>query len=275
MSKFPTRIAAACLVLGLATVADAAEETLLFGVNEGTSGTLGFADRQDKYQPFAAYISKAVKKQVKLESASNLKNLIRSLDAARYDMLLVRPSHISAAAMRDQKYALLASAKGDAVAYFIVHKDSPLKSKTDLKGKRIVLPDEIAYPTKIGLAMLRDENIPLADGHVRLFRSQEAVGYAIEQQLSDVGVVISYSKVWKDWEKKGHRTIWQSEKLPYWSIVVSPKVKPEVVAKLREALVALDTTDEGRAILEKIGVKGFVPGNQQAYLDMLAWVDKK
>jgi phosphonate transport system substrate-binding protein len=259
--------------LWLAFAAQAAEDTLLFGVNEGTSGTSNFAERQEKYQPFANYIGKAVKKQVKLESASDLKNLVRSLEAARYDMVLIRPSHIAAAAMRDQKYGLLASAKGDAVAYFIVHKDSPLKSKSDLKGKRIVMPDEIAYPTKIGLAMLRDAGVQPAD--VKLFRSQEAVGYAVEQKLSDVGVVISYSKVWKDWEKNGHRAIWQSEKLPYWSIVVSPKVKPEVVAKLREALVALDTTDEGKAILEKIGVKGFVAGNQQAYLDMLTWIEKK
>jgi ABC-type phosphate/phosphonate transport system substrate-binding protein len=267
------KILASFVACWLALAAQAAEETMLFGVNEGTSGTMGFADRQDKYLPLAAYLGKAVKKQVRLESASNLKNLVRSLDAARYDMLLVRPSHISAAAMRDQKYSLLVSAKGDAVAYFIVHKDSPLKSRKDLKGKRIVMPDEIAYPTKIGQAMLRDEGIPLSDA--RLFRSQEAVGYAIENQLSDVGVVISYSKVWKDWEKKGHRTIWQSEKLPYWSIIVSPQVKPEVVSKLREALLALDTTEEGKAILEKIGIQGFVLGNQQAYLDMLAWIEKK
>lgn len=269
MLRFFGVIAAAWLAFSV----HAAEETILFGVNEGTSGTAGFADRQEKYQPFANYIGKTLKKQVKLESASDLKNLVRSLEAARYDMVLIRPSHISAAAMRDQKYQLLVSAKGDAVAYFIVHKDSPLKSKADLKGKRIVMPDEIAYPTRIGLAMLRDAGIPASDA--RLFKSQEAVGYAIEQKLSDVGVVISYSKVWKDWEKNGHRSIWQSEKLPFWSIVVSPKVKPAEVDKIRAALVALDTTDEGRAILEKIGVKGFVPGNQQAYLDMLAWVEKK
>lgn len=269
MLKMLAAVAALLVPLAL----HAAEDSLLFGVNEGTSGTSNFADRQEKYQPLADYLGKNVRKQLKLESASDLKNLVRSLQAARYDMVLIRPSHISAAAMRDQGYSLLASAKGDAVAYFIVHKDSPLKSKSDLQGKRIVMPDEIAYPTKIGLAMLRDVGNPASD--IRLFRSQEAVGYAVEQRLSDVGVVISYSKVWKDWEKNGHRAIWQSEKLPYWSIVVSPKVKPEVVAKLREALVALDTTEEGKKILDKIGVKGFVPGNQQAYLDMLAWVDKK
>lgn len=69
--------------------------------------------------------------------------------------------------------------------------------------------------------------------------------------------------------------IWSSEKLPYWSIVVSPRLKPEVVTRLREALVGLETTEEGRAILDKIGVKGFVAGNPQAYLDLVAWLEKK
>lgn len=252
----------------------AAEPPMLFGVNEGTSGVSGFSDRQEKYQPLANHLSRLLKREVRLESASDLKNLTRSLESSRYDLVLIRPSHISAAGMRDQKYTLVASAQGDAVAYFIVHKDSPIKDHKGLAGKQLAMPDEIAYPTKIGQAMLRDAKLA-PPPNVRLFRVQEAVGYAVENKLIDAGVVINYSKVWKEWEKAGHRAVWKSEKLPYWSVIGSPKLKPEQIAKIRDALVALDKSDEGKAILEKIGVKAFVPGNQQAYLDLLAWIEKK
>ncbi len=83
----------------------------------------GFSERQEKYQPLANYLSQALKREVRLESASDLKNLTRSMEASRYTLVLIRPSHISAAAMRDQKYVLVAAAQGDAVAHFIVHKD--------------------------------------------------------------------------------------------------------------------------------------------------------
>ena len=252
----------------------AAEAPILFGVNEGTSGVVGFSERQEKYQPLANYLSQALTREVRLESASDLKNLTRSMEASRYALVLIRPSHISAAAMRDQKYVLVVAAQGDAVAHFIVHKDSPIKTPQDLAGKQLAMPDEIAYPTKIGQAMLRDAKLT-PPPKVRLFRVQEAVGYAVENKLIDAGVVISYSKVWKNWEKSGHRAIWHSDKLPYWSIIGSPKLKPDQLTKIRTALIALEQNEAGKAILEKIGIKAFVPGNQQAYLNMLQWVEAK
>jgi ABC-type phosphate/phosphonate transport system substrate-binding protein len=262
-------------MLGLcwfAAASAAGPAPLLFGVSEGTSGSIGFSELQDKYKPLADYLAKILKRPVLLESASDLKNLTKSLDSAHYGLLLVRPSHISAKAMRDQKYVLVAAAKGDAIAQFIVHKDSPLKQSADLKGKSIVMPDNMAYPTWIGLAMLRDIGIGRGQADIRNFRSQEAVGYAVEQKLSDVGVVISYSKVAKDWAGKGHRVLWESKKLPYWSVIGSPKLAPEEMSRIREALIKLDQGDEGQKILKGIGVKGFVPGDQAAYLDMLKWV---
>lgn len=46
-------------------------------------------------------------------------------------------------------------------------------------------------------------------------------------------------------------------------------------AKLKQALLDLDKTPEGQEMLKKVGVPGFVEGNQQAYLDMLKWVEGK
>jgi phosphonate transport system substrate-binding protein len=249
-----------------------AETALVFGVNEGSSGSGSFLERQEKYKGLADLLSKALKRPVLLESAADLKSLTKNLNSSRYGLLLVRPSHISAKAMRDQKYVLVASAKGDAVAYFIVPKDSPLKQLTDVKGKSIVTPDEIAYPTWIGLAMLRDLGISKDKANIKSMSSQEAVGYVVEKHLADVGVVISYSKVAKDWTKSGNRFLAESKKLPFWSVIGSPKLSVGDVVKVREILMKLDTTEDGKKILKDIGVSSFVAGDPKAYLDMLDWV---
>jgi ABC-type phosphate/phosphonate transport system substrate-binding protein len=252
--------------------AAASDNSLLLGVNEGSSGSADFQQRQSKYKPFADYISAVVKKQVKLESAQDLKSLKKNLQSGHFDLLMVRPSHISAAAMRDQKYVLVAAVKGTAFTSFIVHKDSALKKLPDLAGKSIAMPDENAYPTHVGLAMLKEAGLKPETQNVRFFRTQEAVGYSVEQKLVDVGVVISYSNVAKEWEGKGHRVLLKSKPLPYWSIVASPNLSPETVSKVREALLKLGDTPEGEAALKSMGVSGFVAGNPQEYIDLLAYL---
>jgi ABC-type phosphate/phosphonate transport system substrate-binding protein len=47
------------------------------------------------------------------------------------------------------------------------------------------------------------------------------------------------------------------------------------VMKIQAALVNLENSEDGKKLLEKLGVKGFVPGNQQEYLDLLSWLEKK
>lgn len=260
------------LILALHNRAFAADDAILFGVNEGTSGSTDFMERQEKYKGLAEYLSNALKTPVRLESAQDLKSLTNNLKTARYGLLLVRPSHISAKAMRDQKYTLVASASGDAATYFIVPNGSPLKAPADLKGKRIAMPDQLAYPTRVGLAMLRDVGLPPEKQQIQYFRTQEAVGYAVEKNLVDAGVIVSYSKVAKEWIKNGHAIMWQSKKLPFWSVIASPKMSPQTVESVRAALIKLNGTPQGDKILSNIGVKNFVAGDQQSYLDLLAWV---
>ncbi|MEW5770081.1 MAG: phosphate/phosphite/phosphonate ABC transporter substrate-binding protein [Pseudomonadota bacterium] len=246
---------------------------LLFAVNEGTSSSADALFRNEKYASLAAYLSRAVGKTVKAETSNILPILIRNVERQRYDVLLVRPSHIAARAMRDHGYRLLVAAKGESKVHFIVRGDSPMRSLRDLRGRFVVFPEDLAYPSAIGLAVLRDAGIDPKAGRMQYMNRQEAVGYAVQQGLADAGVVISYSKVAKSWEKEGGRFLHTKDKLPYWSIVVSPKVSAETTERLRAALLALDQSPRGREILKRIGIAGFVPGEQGAYLDMLNWVE--
>lgn len=260
-----------CLLLSGS--AAAAPDTLLFAVNEGTSSSTDAVFRTDKYADLARHLRAAVGKNVKMETSNILSIVIRNLERQRYDVLLIRPSHISAKAMRDHGYRLLVTAKGESKVHFLVKKDSPLKTLRDVEGRFVVMPEKSAYPTNLGLAVLRDEKIK--PGRLQMMDRQEAVGYAVKEGLADVGVVISYSKVAKEWEKEGGRFLYTQDKLPFWSVIVSPKVTEDSATRLKQALLNLDKTPEGQEMLKKIGVPGFVEGNQQAYLDMLHWVEGK
>jgi ABC-type phosphate/phosphonate transport system substrate-binding protein len=263
---------AALAVLAFSGAVHAAPAGLLLGINEGTSGSDSYLDMQDKYKPLARYLSTQLKRPVTVESARSLSSLDYNLKNKRYDLVLIRPSHIAAQAMRDEGYRLVAAAKGDAVTEFIVRADSPLKNPADLKGKKIALPDEQAYPTRVALAMLRDQGIQPNQNTLTYYRQQEAVGHDVQQKAQDVGVVVSYSKVAKNWAAQGGRILWQSPALPFWSVSASPKVDDATLSAAKTALLSLNKTPAGTAILKDIGVEDFIAGAQAPYLTMLKWV---
>ena len=265
---------AALAVLAFSGTVHAAPAGLLLGINEGTSGSDSYLDMQDKYKPLARYLSNQLKRPVTVESARSLSSLDYNLKNRRYDLVLIRPSHIAAQAMRDDGYRLVVAAKGEAITQFIVRNDSPLKSATDLKDKKIALPDEQAYPTRVALAMLRDKGIQPNQNTLTYYRQQEAVGHDVAQKVQDVGVVVSYSKVAKNWAAQGGRVLWQSPALPFWSVSASPKVDDATLNAAKTALLSLNKTPDGNAVLKHIGVEEFVAGAQAPYLTMLKWVGK-
>ena len=261
-----------CAILVLfsqASLAAPADNNLMLGINDGTAVQQGFSDTQEKYQILANYLGKAIKKPIRVESSQNLKGSAENLKKGRYALFFSKPSNVAAKAMKEQNYELVAMAKGAFVVQFITNKDSGLKSAEDIRGKRVAIPQG-TFMEKAGLATLRDMKLTPAPQNIQYAKFQDAVAFMVEKKFADVGMVSPV--VGSEWAKKGGTILFESKKMPFWSIIASPSVSPQDVAKLRETLIAMDTSDEGKAVLAKIGAKGFVAGNKQEYLDLLPWM---
>ena len=262
----------ACLILGLlsqTSMAAHADSGIMMGINDGAAEQQGFLSTQEKYQILANYLGKAIKKPIRVESSQNLKSSAENLKKGRYALFFSKPSNVAAKAIKEQNYELVAMAKGAFVVQFITNKDSGLKKPEDIRGKRIAIPKG-TFMEKAGLATLRDMKLTPAPQNIQAAKFQDAVAFMVEKKFADVGMVAP--AVGKEWEKKGGTILFESKKMPFWSIIASPSVSPQEVAKLREALIGMENSDEGKAVMAKIGVKGFVPGNKQEYLDLLPWM---
>ena len=240
------------------------------GIAEGVAEQTGFGEMQDKYQPLADYLARTLNTKITLESSQNIKSAILNLKKGRYDLMFCRPSNVSGRAIRDNSYQLVAMAKGDFAANFIVRKDHPFKKNEDVLQANIAMPEQNALMSRVGVATLRDMGGSPDPKKLRFTQYQEAVVFMVENKFSDVGVVAP--ALAKAWEKKGGSILFKSKQLPFWSIIASPKMSKGNVAKMQQALIDMDKTEEGKAILAKIGVKGWVPGNPKDYLDMLTWL---
>ena len=253
---------------GLANPVQAAN--LLFGIAEGVAEQSNFGDLQDKYQPLADYLGRVLKRKITLESSQNIPSALTNLQKGRFDLMFCRPSNVSAKAIRDNKYQLVAMAKGDFVANFIARKDHPFKKPEDILSKTIALPEESSLMAKVGLATMRDMGGKPKPEQLRFTRYQEAVTFMLEMKFAEVGILAPAQA--KVWEKKGGVIFFKSKKLPFWSIIASPKMSAADVEKMQKALLEMEESEEGKKILAKIGVKGWTPGKAQDYIDMLTWL---
>jgi len=246
---------------------------ILLAINEGGAANADATETLFKYQEFGEMVERALKVQVVLVAVRDRDKLKNSLKKQEYPLLLARPNDVPAEAIRDFGYRPIAMAKEASQTLFIVPKDSPLKTIADVKGKTIVTPDAYSNMWRVANAMLRDAHIIMANEKVKAMRDQAAIGWSMENKFFDVGVINSISGVGRSWEKNGGRVIARSRDLPNMPFIASPAISDEQIAKLRAAVVALDGSDGGKAILKKIGINtGFQPATSQSFLDFLAWI---
>ncbi len=275
------RLAILSLVLAVNTSAFAQKQAakgaerqsrVVLAINEGASGSLTAVDVLFRYEEFKPVLEKALGVPVTLVAVRSAKELRNGVATGAYTLVMSRPADVLAEAIRDHGYQAVVAAKEPAYALFIVNKDSPLKAIADIKGKRIVTPDRHAYMWRIANAMMRDNRISMEKEQVRSMGDQAAIGWSLEERFFDVGVVSSTSGVGRTWEKRGGRVLARSPEVPNTPIIASPKISAAQIQKLRAALVALESTGSGTALLKTIGVNGFRETSSQAFLDLLKWL---
>ncbi len=247
-------------------------QPLLLAANEGAAGNVDAIEIARRYESFKQIIEKTLGVPIALVAVRDATVLRGSVETRAYTLVLSRPVDILAEAIRDFGYQPVVVAKETGNALFIVPKDSPIRTIAQIRGKSIVTPDRYSYMWRIAAAMMRDNNISISEQKVRTMRDQAAIGWSMENGFFDVGVVASFSGVGRTWEKRGGRVIAKSRDLPTVPLIASPKLSAAQVAKLRAALIALDSSESGKAILKQIGVAGFMETSPDPFLDLLKWL---
>jgi ABC-type phosphate/phosphonate transport system substrate-binding protein len=255
-----------------AASAAAAKKQLVLAVSEGTSGGITAEAAQAKYQPLAEALGAAINAEFKVQFVREFALLTKGMQENQFDLVLARPSDYPARGMRDSRYQFVASASPDGHCMLIVHKDSPIKTIADLKNKTFVMPEETSYMTRFCRAELRDNGILLENERVFYVREQAVIPFAIENRISNVGGIASYSGAYAKWVKGENRVLFQSKAQPYLPMVASRNLSPEQVEKLKGTLVELGNSDAGKQILKRVGVTAFVTTEEGRLRKLLDWL---
>jgi ABC-type phosphate/phosphonate transport system substrate-binding protein len=263
----------ALVALALAALCGLAQANLVFAVNEGVSYRVPNDEIRARYAAIAADLSKLLKQPVQIEPVADYPSLRQGLADKAYDLALVHPAHLSIEAIKKSGYKLLAVTKGfqDYKANFLVKADSPLKSLADLKGRKLGAPDEDSITSWMVRATLRDQIGDAKQVTYVYTRFQDAVPFFVENSLTPAGATAS-SAVVKAWQDQGGKVLATSKAVPIKHVIASPKLPPEQAEVVREYLLTLDSSEEGRKKLEPTKWKGFAAYDHAALMALGTWL---
>jgi len=260
-------------VVGALLLTGSWAQALVLAVNEGVTYRVSNDEIRAHYAGIAADLGKLLRQPVTVEPVGDYNALRKGLETRAYDLALVHPAHVSIAAIRNNGYHLVVVAKGfeKYQANFLVRADSPLKSLAELSGKRLGAPDEDSITAWMVRATLRDANLDATTVNMTYTRYQDAVPFFVDNWLTHAGATAANGVI-KDWQAKGGRVLAQSKTVPIKHFIASPAITAEQLIAVRDYLIGLDSSDEGRKKLEPSKLRGFMPYDEPTMMALGKWL---
>ncbi|MFI5335272.1 MAG: phosphate/phosphite/phosphonate ABC transporter substrate-binding protein [Opitutales bacterium] len=255
--------------------AEKGRPTYLFAIHPLYNPTKLTAD----FQPLMEYLNARMSAVAfDLEASRNYPEYEKKFRARQAEVLLPNPWQTLEALKAGYEVIAIAGRAEDFKGLFIVRRDSGLRSIADLKG-RIV-----AYPAKTALAAcimpqwhLHTHGIDVNKDLTNLFvGSQESAIMNTCLGLADAGV--TWPPPWRSFQREHPREAAQlmvldeTPPLINNSVMVRNDVPAAIRDQLRQLLLTLHETAEGRAILAGFETERFLPGSAADYDVVRAYV---
>lgn len=257
----------------LLAAATTLSHALVFAVNEGVTYRVPNDEIRAKYAAIAADLTKILHQPVVIEPVAAYPSLRAGLADKAYDLAMVHPAHLSIVAMKNSGYKLVAVTKGfqDYRANFLVKADSKLTSLTELKGSKLGAPDEDSITSWMIRASIRDALGDAKQVNYVYTRYQDAVPFFVENNLTLAGATAAGAVI-KAWKAKGGKVLALSKPVPIKHIIASPNMSAADVDAVRDYLLSLDATEEGKKKLAPTKWSGFAAYDQAALMAMGVWL---
>jgi len=263
----------ALLLACVSLTATAADEPLIFAVNEGTTYRVSSAETKARYDAIADDLSKLLRRRVQVEPVVDYAALAAGLAEKRYGLAYVHPAQVSIRAVRSGSYHLVALTKGyvDYRTTFFALSTSKLNSVGDLKGRKVASPDKDSITAWMVRATLRDALGSEAAGELIYSRYQDAIPFMVEHGLADAGSSSSASVV-KAWTDKGGKVLGTSKPVPIKHLIAASTLSSEQFKALQDYFINLEGSEAGRARLERIQVPGFIGFDEALLVGVGKWL---
>ncbi|MGV8121509.1 MAG: PhnD/SsuA/transferrin family substrate-binding protein [Candidatus Xenobiia bacterium LiM19] len=225
------------------------------------------------YQPLINHLNRSARDfTLSLEASRDYGNFEAKFRAGRPAFLLPNPWQTLEAMKAGYTVIAMAGEPHDFKGIFLIRRDSNIKAPADLKGKAVSYPSHTALAACImPQYFLHSHGINVnTDIDNRYVGSQESS--ILNAYLGKTAAAATWPTPWRAFQKE-HPTeaaemklIWATPFLVNNSIMVRNDVPAAVREHVRELLLKLHNTPEGRDILEGMETARFLPASDADYV---------
>ena len=234
-------------------------------VNEAMTADFSISMLAMRYRSWADYMAAQIRnRQVYVDPIIDIRRFVQQAMGDQKPLVVFGKSvNQLAKLVRDQGYQPLVRRADPYKAAFIVPKDSNIRSFGDLGGRKLLMPDEFAATTAVAKAEIRRAGI--REPFMSHTKYQDTVASAVATGTAEAGVV--NPTIARKWQEGGGRIVGETQPVVNWSVLASPKAPPEMVARLTESLLAMNSQNPGG--LADIGVKQWARAEKADYMALL------
>ena len=227
-------------------------------------------DQVERYRILAGFLSDQLGVEVKLTITSRYGELVDRFKSLHLDGAFLS-SYTATVAMGELYLTPVASLEGDQTGpmskgYVVVRNDSGIAGVDDLRDKKAVFVDPATTEGYVfARSFFRQKGVEELDSffsEIDFSGSHASAIYAVLDGRADVGStksrVFNQLVVREPSVRKELRILAESPPVPEVTLCVKSDLDPVLVDKLRQALLKMDQTVDGRRVLKQMEASRFV-----------------
>jgi phosphonate transport system substrate-binding protein len=206
-----------------------------------------------------------------LRGSPSIPDFEREFLNGAFDFAYMNPYHVIKGYENQGYVPLIRDHQQSLQGIIVVREDSPMTSVKELDGKVIACPSANALGASL---MIRAE---LADKFNVVIKPKYVFSHSSVYLNVALGQVVAGGGVQKTLEKQPEelrnrlRIIHRTREVTAHPFTVHPRVDKKVQQKVREVLIALSDTPQGKTMLSKIPIKQIGPSTINDYESISAW----
>lgn len=208
-----------------------------------------------RLSPLTSYLSKSLGIPVSLKLAPDMKTAIKDTVEGKIDLVYLTPvAYLNAHEKSNVRLVVktVTKGKGSFRLMIVVRENSPIKTLDQLFGKTFAFGDRAALLQR---AVVVGAGIPLKKlARYEFLGHYDNIARAVINGDFDAGI-LKDTMAYK-WQGKGLRILYSSDDLPPYNISVSKNVNTDLLRKIQNAFLELDTKNpEHLAIIHSVDKK--------------------